>query len=114
MFPVSALEGEPIAGSGAGPPHRAGGQFEHRMGAQAKGDAPGGQVFADLQDSMGTAHEDHVNGEFHAEGVDGFARSDPESLAVGQVVTAEQAGTALAAGGGDLGALGEDGVPGQV
>ena len=112
MFLVSALERELIAGLGAAAPRFAGGQFEHRMGAQTKGDAPGGHVLANFEDPMGTAQEDHVNGKFHKEGMDGFARSDPESFAVGQVVAAEQTGAALAAGGGDLGALGQDGIPG--
>lgn len=75
------------------------------MGSQADGDSAADHVCSYFQDFALAAQERDVDGEFHAEGVDGLGR-DQEAFAGVELQVFQEAGVALGHGVGNVGPVG--------
>jgi len=74
------------------------GKFDYRVRPEAHGHAPGLERVNHFAHTPLLIDVNHIDGEPHEEGMDGFTGNDPQARAFGQTGMFEKAGAPLGAG----------------
>jgi hypothetical protein len=90
------------------------GELDHGVGTQRSGDPSGANGVANLHHAAIAIEVNEVEGEPHEEGVNGFARDNPEALAGRKHGAAEESLVASGGGIGDFNAAPDLGLLGGV
>ena len=108
------FEFELVAHAGLSRLAHSGGQLQHGMPAKAQREAPFRHRAPDLENLPLAIQEDDVNREFHPDGVDAFARNDPQAFSGIQSRMLQQAPVTSGGGVGDVGTVRENGAPSLI